>query len=56
MNVTDQIEEYIAIQSEPKRHDMQELHHIILKTMPACKLWFLPTWPKRMEKNWVRQA
>ena len=41
MNVQEQIKEYIAIQPEPKRSDMQELHRIIQKIMPACKLWFL---------------
>ncbi|WP_225975418.1 hypothetical protein [Panacibacter ginsenosidivorans] len=41
MNVQEQIKEYITGQSEPKRSDMQELHHIILKIMPARKLWFL---------------
>ena len=41
MNVQGQIKEYISIQPEPKRSDMQELHRIILEVMPACKLWFL---------------
>ena len=41
MNVQRQIEEYITSHPEPKRSDMQELHRIILKVMPACKLWFL---------------
>jgi hypothetical protein len=41
MNVKGQIKEYISTQTEPKRSDMQELHRIILETMPACKLWFL---------------
>jgi hypothetical protein len=41
MNVQDQIEAYIASQPGPKRSDMQELHSVILRTMPACKLWFL---------------
>ncbi len=41
MNVQEQIDEYITSQPEPKRSDMQELHRIILKDMPACKLWFL---------------
>lgn len=41
MQVQKQIEEYIASQPEPKRHDMQVLHQIILKAMPACKHWFL---------------
>ena len=41
MNVQEQINEYITSQAEPKRSDMQELHHNMLKLMPACKLWFL---------------
>jgi hypothetical protein len=41
MNVQGQIKAYISSQSEPKRSDMQELHHIILEVMPACKLWFM---------------
>ena len=41
MNVQNQIKEYIISQPEPKRSDMQALHHIILQVMPACKLWFL---------------
>ncbi|KIC62575.1 DUF1801 domain-containing protein [Chryseobacterium taiwanense] len=41
MTVQDQIQEYIASQSAPKSSDMQELHNIILKLMPECKLWFL---------------
>jgi hypothetical protein len=41
MNTQEQIKKYIAGQPEAKRSDMQELHHIILKVMPGCKLWFL---------------
>src|ERR1700691_5079461 len=41
MSVHEQIKEYIATQSEPKRSEIQEIHHIILALMPACKLWFL---------------
>ncbi|MES2543733.1 MAG: DUF1801 domain-containing protein [Bacteroidota bacterium] len=41
MNIVEQIQNYIATQSEPKRTEMQELHHFILQTMPDCKLWFL---------------
>ncbi len=41
MNVKEQIKQYIASQPEPKRREMQELHDIILKGMPKCKLWFL---------------
>ena len=41
MNIQELIDEYINSQSEPKRVDMQELHRLILRLMPACKLWFL---------------
>jgi hypothetical protein len=41
MNVKQQINNYIDSQPEPKAADMQALHSRILKTMPACKLWFL---------------
>ncbi|WP_312298608.1 DUF1801 domain-containing protein [Chryseobacterium sp.] len=41
MIIQDQIEEYIASQSESKRRDMQDLHHLIMDLMPECRLWFL---------------
>src|SRR6187549_2101115 len=41
MSIQEQIKEYITSQSEPKRSDMQALHRIIQRVMPACKLWFL---------------
>jgi len=41
MNIQEQIKEYIISQPELKRSDMQDLHRIILETMPECKLWFL---------------
>jgi Domain of unknown function (DU1801) len=41
MIIQNQINEYIANQSEQKRDEMQELHHIILQIMPSFKLWFL---------------
>jgi hypothetical protein len=41
MNLQKQIQEYIATQPEPKRSEMQQLHHTILALMPTCKLWFL---------------
>src|SRR5271165_2416846 len=41
MNIQKQIAEYLATQPEPKRSEMQELHHIILALMPECKLWLL---------------
>ena len=41
MKVQELIKQYITSQPESKRSEMQELHRIILQTMPACKLWFL---------------
>ena len=41
MNVQAQIQKYIGSQPEPKRSDMEALHRMILRAMPACKLWFL---------------
>lgn len=41
MTVQKQIQEYIAAQPEPKRTEMQELHHLVLALMPAGKLWSL---------------
>jgi hypothetical protein len=40
MNVTQQIQEYIASQPETKRSEMQTLHDLILQVSPGCKLWF----------------
>ena len=41
MTVEEQIQNYIASQPGPKGSDMQALHHIIMKIIPDCKLWFL---------------
>ena len=41
MNMQKQIKEYIAAQPEPKRSEMQQLHHLILALIPTPKLWFL---------------
>ena len=41
MDINDQIEAYIASQSEPKRSDLQALHQRILEIIPGGKLWFL---------------
>ena len=41
MNIEKQIEEYIAMQPEPKRSDMRALHQIILNILPTGRLWFL---------------
>lgn len=40
MSIQEQIDTYIASQSEPKRSDMQALHQLTLRVSPACKLWF----------------
>jgi hypothetical protein len=40
VNVQEQITAYITSQPEPKRSDMQKLHHHILQVLPGCKLWF----------------
>jgi hypothetical protein len=41
MNVQEQIKKYISSQPEPKRAEMEVLHHNILQMLPKCKLWFL---------------
>ena len=41
MNIHEQINTYITSQAEPKRSDMQALHHLIQQLMPAGKEWFL---------------
>lgn len=41
MIIEEQIEAYITSQPEPKRSDMQALHHLIQQVRPGCKLWFL---------------
>lgn len=41
MKVQEQIKNYIASHSEPKRREMQTLHHMILSIGPESKLWFL---------------
>jgi hypothetical protein len=41
MTIQKQIKEYITSHKEPKRSDLENLHHIILEMMPKCKLWFL---------------
>jgi len=41
MNVQEQIQTYIGSQPEPKRSEMHDLHGMILRMGPACKLWFL---------------
>ena len=41
MNVQDQVNAYIASIPEPKRSELQELHHHIQQLRPGSKLWFL---------------
>ena len=41
MDVQEEIKKYITTQPEAKRRDMEALHRLILKVVPACKLWFL---------------
>jgi hypothetical protein len=41
MTTQEQIKAYIASLPEPKRSDVQSLHHLILQIMPKSKLWFL---------------
>lgn len=41
MNIEEQIAQYISEQAEPKRSEMLSLHQVILKLMPACRIWFL---------------
>ena len=41
MNVEEQIKNYLNSLPEPKRSDLQALHRLMLKIMPAAKLWFL---------------
>ena len=40
MNVQEQIESYIADQTQAKQSDLRELHRLALKLSPGCKLWF----------------
>lgn len=41
MNTLTHIQEYIAIQPERKRSEMETLHTLILGLMPDCRLWYL---------------
>ncbi|MEN9998758.1 MAG: hypothetical protein RI922_1748 [Bacteroidota bacterium] len=40
MNIQENIQAYISIQTEQKRLDMQALHEQIMSLLPASKLWF----------------
>jgi hypothetical protein len=40
MNVQEQIDKYISDQPRSKGEEISELHRIILRVSPNCKLWF----------------
>jgi hypothetical protein len=40
-SVPTQITAYLAAQPAPKRADLQTLHELMLRLMPASRLWFL---------------
>jgi hypothetical protein len=40
MTISQQIEEHLHAQPEPKRSDMQTLHGLIVNILPEGKLWF----------------
>ena len=40
MTVNAQIDAFMAEQPEAKRHDLQNLHALILQISPGCRLWF----------------
>lgn len=40
MNITDQINAYLASQPEPKRSEMLQIHERTLEAFPDCQLWF----------------
>jgi hypothetical protein len=40
MSTEEQIDNYFAGQSEPKRSELQALHELTLQVLPSCKLWF----------------
>ena len=40
MEITEQVEAYLASQPEPKQADLRLLHSRILTEFPECRLWF----------------
>jgi Domain of unknown function (DU1801) len=40
MDVTDQVEAYLARQPEPKQADLRQVHTHLLAHFPTCRLWF----------------
>lgn len=41
MTEKEKTQEYLSSLSDSKQKDLRDLHDIVLKTMPGCKLWFL---------------
>jgi hypothetical protein len=41
MSIEDQIREYIESQPAAKQADMDQLHAMLLRLMPGCRLWYL---------------
>jgi len=41
MTILEQINSYLASIPEPKRNDIETLHHYILEQFPTVRLWFL---------------
>lgn len=41
MSLKKEIKKYIEGHAEPKRGELQELHELIMRVKPKCKLWFL---------------
>jgi Domain of unknown function (DU1801) len=40
MDISDQVEAYLARQPEPKQADLRQLHTHMLARFPECRLWF----------------
>src|SRR5882762_9567252 len=40
MNIQEQIKEHITSLPQQNQSEIQELHQLILKALPECKLWF----------------
>lgn len=40
MTIQEQIDTFIKLHPEPKRTDIQELHQLMIRIDPGCRLWF----------------
>lgn len=41
MSIKEDIKKYISEQPESKSSEMKQLHNLLLKILPKCKLWYL---------------